>query len=346
MTGESVAKAVQARVEASDGCEAAATPSSLLVHLSRRAMATEFELYLNDHRDQDEMEAALEALDLLEELEDQMSIYRDHSEISEINRSAFKSPQRVEDQLFQLLGQAQAIYEATGGAFDLTSTPLSRLWGFFHRAGRLPSDVQIESTKNLIGGDHVHLDDERQEVSFDLPDIELNLGAIGKGYALDRIAQNVLGAGVTSFLLHGGLSSVRAVGCRDGATGWRIDMKHPLIPARSLGEVNLVDLSLATSGCGNQFFYHRGKRLGHIIDPRSGYPVEWEGGGVHSATAIASEAASADALATAFYVLGPDRTREYCETHAGVGAIFVLPTGRAETETIVVGELDEVWRPT
>lgn len=348
MSGRSIAKAAQERIEkqeiageetANDEIADESPPQSLLLHLSRRAMATEFEIYLNDQCDQDELEMALEALDLLEELEDQLSVYREHSEVSRLNRQAYSDVQTVEDGLFQLLVRGMELFAATDGAFDMTSTPLSRLWGFFHRQGSLPTDDAIASTLQMIGSQHVRLDRETRGVRFDLAEIELNLGAIGKGYALDRISQNLLGTGVTSFLLHGGLSSVRASGCRDGGTGWRIDLKHPLVPTRSLGEVTLSDQSLATSGCGNQFFYHRGQRLGHIIDPRNGYPVEWEGSGVHSATAITDNATDADALATAFYVMGVDETRKFCKQHSNVAAIFVVPAGGPQSETVLIGDV-------
>ena len=349
MSGRSAAKAIQERIEkqeiangdaASDEIGDENRRQSLLLHLSRRAMATEFEIYLNDQRDQDELEMALETLDLLEELEDQLSVYREHSEVSRINRQAFSAPQTVEQGLFQLLGRGLELFAATEGAFDLTSTPLSRLWGFFHRQGTLPTDEAVASTLQMIGSQHVRLDRETRGIRFDLAEIELNLGAMGKGYALDLMSQNLLGTGVTSFLLHGGLSSVRASGCRDGSKGWRIDLKHPLVPTRSLGEVTLCDQSLATSGCGNQFFYHRGTRLGHIIDPRNGYPVEWEGSGVHSATAIADSATDADALATAFYVMGVDETRKFCKQHSDVAAIFVVPAGRSQSETVLIGDVE------
>jgi thiamine biosynthesis lipoprotein len=347
LAGKSAADAVQDRVASAlaasgDELPTEASPNTYVLHLARRAMATEFQLYLNARNDQWQVEMALTALDRLEALEDQMSVYRDHSEISKLNRCAAHSPQTVETNLFQLLQRGQQYYHTTGGAFDMTSTPLSKLWGFFHRQARMPKADDIERVRQLIGGQHVHIDVEHQQIHFDNADIELNLGAIGKGFAIDQIAGELSSAGVPSFLLHGGMSSVCAVGCRDGADGWRVDLKHPLVPTRRLGEFLLSDQAMGTSGCGNQFFYHRGKRMGHIIDPRTGRPAD----GVYSATVVAPDATAADALATAFYVMGVEQSREFCANHPEIAAVLVIP-GRqvGNSQTIVVGDLGDSWRP-
>lgn len=345
LSGRSISKAVESRVDVTPEEDGDAKPvSTLLTHLSRRAMATEFEIYLNRRSDYEDIEAALEALELLDSLENMMSVYREQSDLSVLNRTAQLEPQVVDVALYEVLQRGQQIYRATNGAFDMTATPLSKLWGFHHREGRLPDEREIQDTLALVGGRHVILDDEVLSVRYDRP-LQLDLGAIGKGYALDRLAQSLLVAGIDSFLLHGGLSSVRASGCRDGRQGWRVKLNHPLTPAKPLGEVELQDQSLATSGCGNQFFYHRGKRLGHIIDPRSGYPVEWQGEGVHSATVIAPDAMTADALATGFYVMGVEAAESFCEEWPEIAAIFVVPARGGRTETVTVGQLEHCWEP-
>jgi thiamine biosynthesis lipoprotein len=151
----------------------------------------------------------------------------------------------------------------------------------------------------------------------------MNLGAIGKGYALDRAAEVLQDAGVEDFLLHGGRSSVLARGSNAaaelGAGGWTVSLEDPLRPGRTLAEFTLRNAALGTSGTAAQFFRHGGRRYGHILDPRCGQPAE----GMFSATVVAPTAAEADALSTAFYVLGPDRTAEYCGRHPGIAALLV-----------------------
>ena len=178
--------------------------------------------------------------------------------------------------------------------------------------------------------------------------MELNLGSIGKGYALDRCRELLEAGGMTDFLLHGGQSSLLARGSRNpgGDEGWWIGVRDPLRPGGRLGLLRLHDRALGTSGTGTQFFYHAGRRYGHILDPRTGQPAE----GVLSSTVLARTAAEADALSTAFYVLGPTAALEYCrrygEMHGGLSALLVVPGPRPGGAEIVTYGLDEGdWRP-
>ena len=127
-----------------------------------------------------------------------------------------------------LLGECRELARATGGAFDVTSTPLSRCWGFLARDGRVPSREAIEKARALVGFDAVNLaalDGARPAVRFERPGIELNLGAIGKGYALDRVARDMRRSGVARALLSAGCSSLLAIGGRDA--GWHVTVVSP-----------------------------------------------------------------------------------------------------------------------
>jgi len=154
-----------------------------------------------------------------------------------------------------------------------------------------------------------------------------NLGSIGKGYALDRCGELLAAAGINDFLLHGGSSSVLARGshgARQPGEGWSVGVRDPLRPRRRLGQLIVKDRALATSGAAAQFFMHDLRRYGHILDPRSGQPAE----GVLSTTVLAPTATEADALATAFYVMGPDEARRYCEADPNVAAIVLCDGAR------------------
>lgn len=323
--------AVEAIAQIDVGADGAALPpvasDSYLLRWSRRAMACTFEVFQNAGQYEHGAEAALAALDVVEQLEDQLSIYRDHSEISRLNRAAATGPVTVEPQLFALLAQAVGIHRETQGAFDVTSGPLSAVWGFTHRRGRIPASGDIETAQARTGSQHLALDEATSSVSFRRPGLEINLGSIGKGYALDRAAGAMAALGVDDFLLHGGSSSVLARGTHGsphGEPGWFVGLRNPLHPGRRLGRLRLVDRALATSGSGTQFFIHEGRRYGHILDPRTGWPAE----GVLTASVLAPSAAEADALATAFYVMGPAAAGEYCKTHDGVAAVLVCPATR------------------
>ncbi|MEX2093577.1 MAG: FAD:protein FMN transferase, partial [Pirellulales bacterium] len=202
-------------------------------------------------------------------------------------------------------------------------------WGFSRRQGRLPSDAEIVAALERVGMDGVVLDAEHHTVAFQRPGLSLHLNSIGKGYALDRMAEMLDstsdkdGDGLSNYLLHGGRSSVLARGdCPgSGKAGWTIGVPHPLRPGERLTEVSLVNQALGTSGSGTQSFEHEGRRYGHLLDPRTGWPAE----GIFSATAIAATAAEADALSTAFYIMGREKVERFCAERSGVAAVLVCP---------------------
>jgi FAD:protein FMN transferase len=300
--------------------------SSFVVSVCRRAMACEFEVQLAANRNDNSMERVFEALDLVEFLETQMTVYRDDSEVIRINRRAADEPVKVEPRLFALLRQAQKLNEETGGAFDITSGSLSEAWGFSRREGRVPSEEQITAARDRVGMQHVVLDESQATITFQRPGMSINLNSMGKGYALDRMAELLAKHEIDSYLLHGGKSSILARGKQPASedAGWRVGIRHPLRPTERMAELVLRDEALSTSGAGTQFFIRRGRRYGHILDPRSGYPAE----GLYSATVIAPTAAEAEGLSTAFYVMGPERTAQYCASRPEIAALLVAPGER------------------
>lgn len=322
-------------------------PQSYLLRIGRRAMACEFEVLLGAGPDCDGTELALAALDLVDRLESQLTVYRDMSEISRLNRSAFEREVDVEPRLFELLRLAIEIHRRTGGTYDITSGPLSKAWGFSRRAGRVPDESELATALSRVGSQRLLLSSDRRTVRFSVPEMELNLGSIGKGYALDRCCELLEAGGLGDFLLHGGQSSLLSRGSRNPGTddGWWIGVRDPLRPGARLGLLRISNRALGTSGTGTQFFYHAGRRYGHILDPRSGRPAE----GVLSSTVLARTAAEADALSTAFYVLGPSAAMEYCrrydEPQGSLSALMVIPGARAGAVEVVTHGLDEAdWR--
>ncbi len=311
-----------------------------LLHVSRRAMACEFQIFLNPGQHAGAIEAATESLDLVDALEEQMTVYRGHSEIMQINRMAAAEPAVVEPRLYELLSRCKQWTVGTGGAFDITSGPLIKLWGFYTRQGRFPDQEEVQATLQRVGSEYLELDDERRTIRFARPGMELNLGSVGKGYALDRCAEVLDAAGVEDYLIHGGQSSILARGCRHDTSEiapWCIAVRHPLRSQRRLAELIVRDRAVGTSGSGQQFFYHRGRRYGHVLDPRTGAPAE----GVLSATVLAPSAAEADALATSFFVMGVDEVHAYCQTHPELSALFVLAGSRQGTVAIETLALDQ-----
>ncbi len=307
------------------------------VHVSRRAMACKFEITLPselaDHIDQ-----ATAALDTVGEIEDQLTIFRTSSELSRVNRDAHEGPVTVDADLFALLQSCQTLHQLTDGAFDITSTPLSRIWGFLRRQGRLPSPAEIDEARAQVGMQYVELDPQARSVRFARPGMSLNLGAIGKGYALDRVAAQLRRGGLFTALLTAGASSIVAVGNGPDGLGYKVGIRDPHAHDRRAGTLDLTDAALGVSGAGEQFFEVDAKRYGHIIDPRTGWPVE----GRALVSVAAPSGALADALATAFFVGGRAVAQRYVESHTGVSAALMdMSLTHENRRAIVLGqELD------
>ncbi|QDV54697.1 FAD:protein FMN transferase [Rosistilla oblonga] len=314
-----------------------------LISVIRPAMATEFEVLMPADVDREAPEIALEALEWIRTLEGIFSVYRSDSDISKLNREAAERPVRVDPHLFKIVQQAIAISDATGGAFDITAGPLVDAWGFTNRSGRKPSDEELAAALQAVGYQNLELDADQQTIRFKQPEMRINLGAIGKGYALDQAVAMLVTSGVENFLIHGGQSSIVARGSRrPGEPGWPIALSHPIRSHRKLGRVWLQNESLSTSGSGKQFFHYRGQRLGHMIDPRTG----WPGGDLLSLTLIAKVAAESDALATGLFVDGMPQATQFVEANPGLGIVGVAEVDRSsEVEVVAVAIADERWEP-
>lgn len=325
---------------------AASEPAeSYLVQVGRTAMACDFEIFLNAGQHPGATERALEALDLVDALESQMTIYRSTSEVIEINRRAAAQPVTVERRLFGLLQRGYELSQQTDGAFDMTSGPLTRLWNTVRREARLPAPDVVADALSRVGSRWLELDPASATIRFQRPGTEINLNAIGKGHALDRCSELLQAAGVENFLIHGGKSSVLARGSRalseSQGRGWLVSIKHPFKTSQTLIELWLLHRAVGTSGSANQYFHYQGKRYGHVIDPRTGWPPE----GMLSATVVTSSAADADALATAMFVMGLDESVQYCRSHSETGCILVRSGSRSgEIEVHVCGLDRDAWR--
>jgi thiamine biosynthesis lipoprotein len=302
-------------------------------------MACRFEILLPAEAASD-VAAAREALQHADRLEQAWSVFRADSNLSHINRTAAETCCPLDDELGTLLERCERLNAATDGAFDITATPLSRCWGLLQREGNVPSPDAIADARRRIGRHLVELrrerrvgDDHGWTVRFARPGVELNLGAIGKGYAVGRIAAHLRQSGVAQALVSAGDSSVEAVGAPPG--GWPIALRGQGESAR----LRLTGGALATSGAGEQGFVHNGVRLGHVLDPRTGWPAR----GVSRVTVVAPDAADADALATAFFVGGPALAARYLTDRDDVLVVFALDgvsrpriMGRASGATVEV----------
>jgi len=282
-----------------------ALSSPAKVQLARNAMATRFEIVLYGSNPVSLRAAGEEALDEVERLEAKLSLYRTDSEISHLNARAAYEPVRVSPELFHLLEQARLLSSETAGAFDITVGPLMRAWGFVGGSGSLPEPHALEKAMQCVGMRHLELNPDDYTVRFARPGMMLDLGAIGKGSAIEKAARILREAGVSSALVHGGTSTSFAIGSPPGEDSWKVAVMRPPAAANEadalLAIVPLRDNALSVSAVWGKAFQDSHITYGHVIDPRSGQPANRA---ILAAVALSS-ATESDALSTALLTLGP-----------------------------------------
>jgi len=269
------------------------------------AMATRFEIVLHGENPVSLRAAGEEALAEVERLEARLSLFRPDSEIARVNARAARKPVRVTPEVYALLDHARRLSDETGGAFDITIAPLMRCWGFHGGSGTVPSPEAIAAARECIGMRLVELDARDFTVRFARDGVMLDLGAIGKGYAVEQAAEILREAGVTSALIHGGTSTAFAIGQPPDAGCWKVAIDRPAADggAKSsslLTTVELRDEALSVSAVWGRCLEAGGQVYGHEIDPRTGWPAN---AAVLAAVATGS-ATESDALSTALITVG------------------------------------------
>jgi len=304
------------------------------ITLARHAMATRFEIVLHGPNPVALRAAGEEALDEIERVEALLSLYRNTTEIACVNACAAREAVRVSPPVFRLLEQARRLSEETGGAFDITLAPLVRCWGFMGGTGQMPSPEAVAAAREKVGWRLIELDAADFTVRFAREGVMLDLGAIGKGYAIERAAEILREDGITSAILHGGTSTVHAIGHPPDADGWKIAIERPVedptTPPPLLATVPLKDESLSVSAVWGRSFQSGDKTYGHVIDPRTGQPSE---AALLSAVVLPS-ATESDALSTALLTLGETGLPKISTLRAGSRCLVVgRRSGRIEIES-------------
>ena len=269
------------------------------------------------------VEAALDEVDRIDRL---MSHYKPESPLSRLNREAADGPVSVEPELFDLIAEAFRYSRESEGAFDITVGPLMKAWGFFRGEGRLPGGVELEAAQGKIGYGHVTLGVAERTIQFDRPGVELDLGGIAKGYAVDRAVGLLRGRGITAALVSAGGSTIYGLGAPPGRPGWEVTIQDPLHASRAARTMLLRDRALSVSGSSEKSFEAAGVRFGHIMDPRTGRPVT----DVLSVAVLTGSGTAGDALDDAFFVLGVAGSREYLKRLPPTEALLFLPDGKGK----------------
>ena len=264
-------------------------------------------------------------LQRLEEINGLMSTYDPDSELSRFNRSASTEPQLLSPLTLEALALAQQVSEATGGAFDVTVGPLVNAWGFgaADEPPVAPDPEALASLTARVGYERLTLDPASGTVAKGVPDMEVDLSAVAKGQAVDRVSDVLTELGYPRHLVEVG-GELRAGAAKSDGSPWRIGIEAPDAAIRAVyGVVEVVDLGTATSGDYRNFYALDGVEYAHLIDPRTGQPVRHAGASV---SVIHPRAMVADTWATALSLLGPDEGLEVAERE-GLAALFITRDG-------------------
>ncbi|EJW94392.1 thiamine biosynthesis lipoprotein ApbE [gut metagenome] len=291
--------------------------------------------YQYDENLKTEIEAELKRFDL------SLSPFNEQSIISRINRNE----EMAVDSFFQTCFlRSMEISEATKGAFDITVAPLVNAWGFGFKKGTFPNDAMVDSLLQTIGYKKIHL--ENGKIVKEDPRILLNCSAVAKGYAVDVIAGLLQRKGIQNFMVDIG-GEVVVKGKSPTHNLWRIGINKPVDDSLSVNQdlqtiLEVSDVALATSGNYRNYYYKDGKKYAHTIDPRTGYPVQHS---ILSATVIAKDCMTADALATSFMVMGLEESKELCATHPDMEAYFIYTGEDGKFKTFQTEGMNKFMQP-
>lgn len=294
------------------GCSRSDAPE--LLEFSGRTMGTWYTIKVADFPNSADPDAIAKVIEAeLNNVNDKMSTYKPDSELSRFNQAPIGEPFKVSRDTFDVLTRSLEIWRLSQGAFDVTIGPLVNLWGFGPdgRPEKVPSQEAMKQAWDRVGSDGLllHMDDLEVEK---LKDLYVDLSAIAKGYAVDRVAEALENAGIRRYLVEVG-GEIRAGNSKAQNLSWQVAVEEPVTDRRQIHQIIKLDnASMATSGDYRNYFEVDGRRYSHTIDPRNGQPIAHQ---LVSTSVIMPSCADADAWATAIMVLGPELGMQVAEAN-------------------------------
>lgn len=298
------------------GCSAPAEEMQQPVERSLFAMNT----YMTFTAYGEDAQAALqEAEECIQQVEGLWSVTDEDSEIYQANHSGGQ-PVTVSEETAEIISFALELAQRTGGALDPTIYPVLTAWGFTTDSKQVPSQQQIAQLLEQVGYNRIQLNGTELTV----PDgMELDLGAVGKGYTADLVTEILRRHGVTSALISLG-GNIQAIGSRPDGSDWRLGIRAPW-ESGNLGVLTVSDAAVVTSGgYENYFDDEQGNIYWHILDPSTGYPAD---SGLQSVTIVGREGKMCDALSTALFVMGAQSAEQYWRENGGFEMLLVTDSG-------------------
>lgn len=298
------------------------SPSPVLVYQKKYIMGTVFEIAAYDQSPQHASTAIHRAFQEIVHVDDELSNYKSESALSKLNRSAHFHAETVPSDLYRVIETAVQFSKLSDGKFDISIAPLVNLWKAALSGDAEPPSEQQQAVKSCIGYEKIELIAPRQ-ISFRSDCMQLDLGAIGKGYAVDRAADILRASGIFNALINAGGSTIVAMGAPPGQTAWLVhlrDPSHKIDP-----QVMLKDASVSTSEQTMRSLLGKDSP-GHIIDPQTGQPLKTE----FAVSVVAKTGTSSDGLSTTLLLLGPAKGRDLVQRMSAVSAVWVAPDAQLQ----------------
>lgn len=277
----------------------------------------EFKLYCGDRGSCNQ--AISNAYLEVKKLDDMLSNYKADSKLSEVNSLAGTGKIRVPNEFLELTERSLLFSNLTGGAFDITVGKLIELWRQGQHKNTVPDSETVKRTvTNCVGFKKIELYSKEKEIDIKSPCLSIDFGGIGKGYAIDRAVGILKDKGVKSGILNFG-GEIYTIGAPPGKRGWLVGVQNPIKQENMLAFIEVKDMAVSTSGDYERFFEIQGKRYSHIVDPRTGMPVETS----PSVTVLSKSATDAEALSTAISVMGKEKSPDVLKKYENVGLVIV-----------------------
>lgn len=281
-----------------------------------------------------------EAFAAFAEVDRLMSNYRDDSELSLVNRRAAAGTVDVSEPMFSVLAAARRVSTASNGAFDVTVGPLVRLWGFHDKKPHLPTAAELAAVRPLVDYRNLLLDPPKRSVRFARPGVEIDLGGIAKGFAVEIAADVLRRHGLGGFIDAGGNQYL--LGTPPGKRTWTVGIKNPDVPDRVMGVVETGEISVSTSADSSNFLVANGLKYGHILDPRTLEPSS----AALSVTILSRDGTLADAMSKAAFILGPKEGLALVDSFPGMSAVIAYRKSDGGVGVAVSDRLAPSYRPT
>lgn len=285
-------------------------------------MGTVIEITLQTDDEEGAKKATLQAFEEIKRIEQLMSPWIGTSDVSRLNRSAGKDWVKVSPETFDVIQRSQKISGLSEGAFDITIAPLIQLWRKAREKGVPPPPEEIKKVLGLVNFRNL-LNRSDGKVFLKRKGMAIDLGGIAKGYAVDRAFEILTSLGYKNLIVNAG-GDLRTGGLKNNEP-WSIGIQNPRSAEKVMATISVSDSAIATSGDYEKFFFHQGKRYHHILNPKTGFPAD----GYQSVTILSKDGMTADGLATAVFVLGPEKGYALCQKIGGVECLIMDREGKA-----------------